>query len=334
MKKSTLLLLLLLLLFTGGGGYLAWHGTSADELVFGTRPDLPTLTFYTTGLATTPQLPFWSAVRNGKLLEFCNLRVRTWKSTDDLRGLLLAGKGDLWLGHIEGFYQARNAGAPVQILTVSGWKKFYLLSRDPAIDKLADLNGRDLPYAPVGSPAVPILKAVATAAEKDIRYQPFEPKQLAMVLLRGDVDTVLAPEPLVTVLLAKVDGLRIVTSIEELYGRRTASPGRLPLAGLAINRHTAEKRPDVASKLVEELLAASRRLEIDPEEGINARPETFARIVPRATVRQSLSRDLLLTKPAYTIPAEIRAYLATLNSGSTGTSPCSGQLPSNLLWKP
>jgi NitT/TauT family transport system substrate-binding protein len=260
------------------------------------------------------------------VLDFCNLRVRTWKSTDDLRGLLLAGKGDLWLGHVEGFYQARKAGAPVHILTISGWKKFYLLTRDPAITKLADLNGQDLPYAPAGSPAVPVLKAMATPAEKDIRYQPYEPKQLAMALLRGDVRTVLVPEPLVTNLLSKMDDLKIVISVEKLYGRRTGSPARLPLAGIAVNQHTSEKLPEVIKKLVEEIMAASMRLENNPEEGIDARPENFGQFVSRETVRQSLSRDLMLTRPAYEIPAEIHAYLTTLNPA--------GALPVDLIWEP
>ncbi|ABA88112.1 ABC transporter, periplasmic substrate-binding protein [Syntrophotalea carbinolica DSM 2380] len=334
MKKTIALLLLVLAVLTAAGGYLAWHETASDELVFGTRADLPTLTFYTTGLATTPQLPFWSAVRNGKLLHYCNLRVRTWKSTDDLRGLLLAGKGDLWLGHVEGFYQAHQAGAPVQILTVSGWKKFYLLSRNPAVKKLADLNGRELPYAPAGSPAVPILEAVATNAENDIRYQPFEPKQLAMALLRGNVQTALAPEPLVTNLLTKVDGLRIVTSVEELYGQRTGSPARLPLAGVAVNRHTAERLPGVVEKLVEEMISASQRLESNPEEGIDARPKVFGQFVSRDTIKQSLSRDLILTRPANQIPEEIQAYLTTLNPEKSATTPATDELPVDLLWKP
>jgi NitT/TauT family transport system substrate-binding protein len=334
MKKTIVLLLLLLAILTAAGGYLAWREETGDELMFGSRPDLPTLTFYTTGLATTPQMPFWSAVRHGRILEHCNLRVRMWKGVDDLRGLLLAGKGDLWLGHVEGFYQARGAGAPVQILTVSGWKKFYLLSRDPAVEKLADLNGRELPYAPAGSPAVPILKAVATDAERDIRYRPFEPKQLAMALLRGDIRTVLAPEPLVTSLLTKVDGLKIVAGVEELYGRRTGFPARLPLAGMAVNRHTAERLPEVIDLLVQEMMAASRRLENDPEEGIAALPEAFGQFVSRDTVRQSLARDLVLTRPAAEIPAEIRAYLTILNRDAAAPSLASDGLPDDLIWKP
>lgn len=334
MKKPIILLLLALAILTTLGGYLAWRGTAGEELVFGTRQDLPTLTFYTTGHATTPQMPFWSAVRYGRILQHCNLRVRLWKGVDDLRGLLLAGKGDLWLGHVDGFYQAHGAGAPVQILTVSGWKKFYLLTKDPAVVKLADLNGRELAYAPAGCPAVAILKAVATPAERDIRYQAFEPKQLALAMLRGDLKTVLAPEPLVTSLLTKVDGLRIAASVEELYGRRTGFPARLPLAGLAVNRHTAEKLPEVIALLVQEMMIASRRLENNPEEGIAALPEAFGQFVSRETVRQSLSRDLVLTRPAAEIPAEIQAYLATLNPRGPSPSPASGGLPDDLIWKP
>lgn len=332
MKKSIVLLLLPLALLTAAGGYLAWRDSTDTELVFGTRTEVPTLTVYTTGLATTPQFPFWGAVRHGMILQYCNLRVRMWKSVDDLRGLLLAGKGDLWLGHIEGFAQAHAAGAPVRILTVSGWKKFYLLSRDPAVRKLADLNGRELPYAPAGSPAVPILKAVATDAERDIRYRAFEPKQLAVALLRGDIQTALAPEPLVSSLLAKVEGLKIVTSVEELYGRRTGTPPRLPLAGMAVNRHTADHYPQVIELLVYEMMAAAHRLKKNPEQGIDHLPQAFGQFVSRETVRQSLSRDLVLTRPAAEIRTDIEAYLAILNPDAP--PPAEGDPSGDLIWKP
>lgn len=332
MKKTLWPVLSILVILTGIGGIIALRGGPDGELILGDRPDLPTLTFYTTGLATTPQFPFWCAVRNGRILEHCNLRVRMWKGLDDLRGLLLAGKGDLWLGHTEGFSQARCAGAPVQLLAVSGWKKFYILSTDPACGGLSDFMGKTLPFAPAGSPAVPILKAVATASEEGINFKPFEPKQLAMSLMRGNIRSALAPEPLVTRLLSKVKGLRIVAGVEDIYGRRTGRPARLPIAGMAVNRHTAERLPGTVRIIVTEMLAAAERLEKNPEEGIHALPEAFEAFVTRETIRKSLARDLVLMKPAAHIVPEIRAYLDILTPESAGTSSTGGASPENFIW--
>ena len=55
------------------------------------------------------------------------------RSLDDLRGLLLAGKGDIWIGHVDGFRPGRPAlGAPVQPRRRSrAGSKFHILTSRP-----------------------------------------------------------------------------------------------------------------------------------------------------------------------------------------------------------
>lgn len=310
MKRTLITTSLLLLIAAVIGGYFSYRDNSGDKLVYGRNADLPTLTFYTTGLATTPQFAFWSALEHGHILEHCNIHVRLWKGMNDLRGLLLAGKGDLWLGHSEGFAQAHAAGAPVQILTISGWKKFYLLSNDPDIQNLADFNHRELPYAPFGTPGVAVLKSVLQENERAIGFKPFEPKQLSAALISGKAHSALVPEPLVTRLLNNVEDLRIIVSVEDLYGQRNDSPARLPLAGLAINSDTARRHPQLTKLLVDEIMTAAKRLENSPEEGILALPEAFEPFIDKQTVKASLKRDLVLTKSAAEVKEELRTFLS------------------------
>ena len=123
------------------GGFFVLQGEDSGSLTFGKDPDLPTLVFHTTGLATTPQIPFWAGVASGEITALCNIRLNLWKDLDSLRAILLAGKGDLWLGHSEGFAQAALHDAPVTLLVVSGWRKFYFLSRAPGDTCLASLAG-------------------------------------------------------------------------------------------------------------------------------------------------------------------------------------------------
>ena len=305
---------------------LAWgifemfNGSDRQTLVTGDNPDVPTLVFYTTGLATTPQLPLWAAVDQGKLKGVCNLDVRQWKDVDDLRGVVLAGKGDLWLGHLEGFAQAARHGAPVSVLVVTGWRKIYLVSRDSQCKGLADFAGRELAMTPVGSPAAPILKALWPKDLQPVDLVGFEPKQLALSFMQGKLDSALVPEPMVTVLLHKVPGLRVVQSLEVEYGRLSGGEARVPLAGLAINSRTAQKYPGLADKLTDILAETGRELAKDPEAGIAALPQSFGKFVSQQMVRESLKRDLILVEPACAVKGEIARFLAMVYPPSVGNS--------------
>jgi NitT/TauT family transport system substrate-binding protein len=295
-------------------GFLAvpgvWHllrGAADSPLVFGDDPNLPTLTLFTSAMATTPQLAFWAAVQAGDIQKLCNLRVMIWKNLDDLRGVLLAGKGDLWLGHTEGFAQAHAANAPVRLLYISAWRKFYLVSTDPSVTSFADMRGRKLAYAPVGSSAVPILKGLLEGV--DIDFTPHEPQQLAMMMISGRSDTALVPEPLVSGLLHAMPDLRVVESVEDLYGRRSRHPARMPIVGMAVNADTLEQHPEIVQGIVSAVLRHSPRVRDEPGIGIAALPEPFGAFTSKELVHASLERDIILDLPASEVRDEIKTYL-------------------------
>jgi len=143
-----------------------------SETAFGAqdRPILPEVSVYMAMNATTPQIPLWKLIRSG-WPEGYSLSANYWKTLDDLRGAVLAGKGDMWVGHLEGFAQAARRGAPVRLMAVSGWKKFYLVGQAgqagsslPALEDIAaelQRQGLPLPVAPQESPAIGILEAMA-----------------------------------------------------------------------------------------------------------------------------------------------------------------------------
>ncbi|MBT3374395.1 MAG: ABC transporter substrate-binding protein [Lentisphaerae bacterium] len=293
----------------------------------------PALVFYTNPGATTPQLPFWAAKAAGHLDDIFTIEVRTWKNVVDLQGALLAGKGDLWLGHLEGFARARRMGAPVRILAVSGWRKMNIVSTDPAIRSLEDLAGTVLPYAPVGSPGVPVLEFLLGTRKDDIQLRPHEPKQLALLMLQGKARSALLPEPLVTTLLRKVDGLRVVENLEELYGRQTGGLPRMPLAGFAVNDAFLARHPARVSQLLACLTAAAGALAISPDAAAAAMPEMFTPFVSRDIVRESLTRDVILVEPASKVAEEIRQFLALVAPDALAEEEPGGarQLPPGLL---
>jgi NitT/TauT family transport system substrate-binding protein len=312
------------------GGFLALGGEDSRQLTFGSDPGLPTLEFHTTGLATTPQIPFWAGVASGEITSLCNIKVTLWKDLDSLRAILLAGKGDLWLGHSEGFAQAALRGAPVTLLVVSGWRKFYFLSRIPGDTSLAALANKEIPFTPAGSPAVPVMRKLESLGAPPMKYQPFEPRRLALALSSGREDRALAPEPLVSRLLQKAPDLKIVASLEDEYGKLTKGPARMPIAGIAVNRNTLKKHPELIKKLVAIICRNARLAAGAPDRGLSNLPQEFEKFISQKEIGPSLQRDLILALPGVEAEKELRRYLSLLLPNGEKDFDA---LPGEFLWR-
>jgi NitT/TauT family transport system substrate-binding protein len=263
---------------------------------------------YTHAGATTPQIPLWGAF-GGECAGRFAPRTTLWKTAAHLQSVLLAGEGDLWVGHVDGFARARARGAPVVLLAVTGWRKFALVSADPAVSGFADFAGGVLPYAPTGCPSVPVLHAILGSAADRIEFRPYEPRQLALALIEGRERSALLPEPLVTVLLGRVDGLVVVTNVEDEYARISGGRARMPIAGIAVHEAFLRRHPDAVGALAAGILGAAARLADHPDAAPAVLPDAFAEVVDRGVVRASLMRDIILAEPAARVRPEIERYL-------------------------
>lgn len=311
----------------------------AALLAQGQRPApagvVPALCFHTSGQATTPQMPFWAAVKQGALPELAHLEVRHWKNLDDLRASLLAGQGDIWLGHLEGFAQAALRGAPVRLVAVTGWRKFSVLTTRPGARELADLAGPDgvvrLAVTPRESPAVALLREAGRRGGPPVEFTRAEPRQLLLDASRGAVRDMVVPEPLTTVLLDKVPGLRVLAAVEDLYSRAAGGDGTLPLAGLAVHARLCEERPELVENLLQAMQDAVPALAADPDAAVAVLPADFAAFIDPATVRRSLERDPVRVRPAAQCREAVRAYLALVLPESVGPDGAS-RLPEGFFW--
>lgn len=316
MKKRQLALLAPLFALAAWGGLLLMDHARQSAPSGGRA----TLAVYTSGQATTPQMPLWRALAEGDL-DF-EPDIRYWKNLDDLRGALLAGKGDIWVGHIDGFAQAALRGAPVRLVCVTGWKKFFLLTSRPDITSFDDIlrlpAHTEIASAPPHSPAVAVLRALEGAGLPRFNYAPHEAGQLSLKVMRGDADLLLLPEPLVTALLAKVPGLRVVASVEEEYGRLTGGEPLLPIAGIAINTGTLARHPGLDRQIEAALRRQEQPLLDDPESGLAVLPAEFEQFIDPEIVRGSLARDVIRVRSAAESEAMIRDYLGMVFPESVG----------------
>lgn len=309
--RKFLLPLLCLALLAGAGVYALLRHNAVPPSA---ASDKKSLVFYTATAATTPQIPFWAAVNAGWPKDR-SLDVQYWKSLDDLRGVILAGKGDIWLGHLEGFAQAASRGAPITLIAVTGWKKFYFLSTDPDVSNLDSLaqtlaaKSERLGVAPPDSPALAVLEEMVRRGGPAFSVARAAPQQLALDLMRGTERHALLPEPLVTILMGKNPKLRLVAGLEEEFARRYGGPARLPLVGIAVRTSLLKEDPALVRELVTAMQAASARLQGDPKAAVAALPGSIVQELGADVLERSMARDMVLAEPAWAVREEIVNFL-------------------------
>ncbi|MDR1490452.1 MAG: hypothetical protein LBS65_08245 [Desulfovibrio sp.] len=277
------------------------------------------LLVYTAITATTPQIPLWAALAE---LGPEKVSVEYWKTPDDLRGVILAGRGDIWVGHLEGFAQAALRKAPVTLLAVTGWKKFrFIAPKDSPAKDMASLSlelrekGEVLHTAPQGSPALAVLDETRKRGGPSFTTVSSQPRQLILDMLRGSVRYALLPEPLVSVLLAKRPALKVVAGLEEEFSNLYGGPKRLPLAGIAVNTRFAKENPEFVKRLERDMEDRAARLAGDFAAAANVLPEAVKENLGMDVILASLAGDLILVEPAAGIKEEIAAFLRMALSG-------------------
>jgi NitT/TauT family transport system substrate-binding protein len=276
------------------------------------------LLFYANPSATTPQLPLWAAYKQGRFGDGLIIKTELWNDPDMIQTLALGGRGDIWLGHIEGFARAKLAGAPLTVIAVTGWKKFFLLSNDPEVKAFSSLYDQELHFAPTGTPAVLLLKAMLGPDAGRISFVPHEGKELSLRLVQGSVSTALLPEPLVSSVLRKAPAYRLVASLEEEYGRLSGGLPRVPLAGIAFNTHLTAAHPEIGHLFLEAMMAAAKDLNSGKISSWDAMPESFRDGLDRSAFEESLSRDVIDVLPAESVKREIINYLKIVVPRSVG----------------
>jgi len=184
MKKRNIAAIIVLLILAAlaiRGGIVALRGDADNVFYEGTNPSLPTLDIYTSGGATTPQLALFAAIREGDFRNLFNFRIHLWKNPDDLLTNVMAGKGDIWIGHTDGFAMARMNGAPVQMIVFTSFHKFYIIS-SAKISRWEELAGSRAAYAPPGSPAFALMQRVIKTASVNLILEPYQGRELELLM--------------------------------------------------------------------------------------------------------------------------------------------------------
>ncbi|MDR1041997.1 MAG: hypothetical protein LBR80_17885 [Deltaproteobacteria bacterium] len=316
---------------------LALAGPSASSAAAapeGSGPRGAVLVYSATG-ATSAALPLLGALEKG--WPGGPVTVEEWKSLDDLKGLVLSGKGDVWVGHLEAFGRAAAMGAAVRLLAVTAWQKFYFVSGPFKISPQPQAESRrgemarggeawpaspeqlakyladerlPLYTAPQSGPASGALARLASlgGAAFDVRSLPMQ--QVLLELASGRARAALVPEPGASAALSRNPSLRIVGNLEEELAWLAGGLPRLPHAGVALRAGFADANPELADGL-KKLMAesAAEFAAMPPEEAVSHLPKTLIDGMGADVLAASLSRDPIMSVGAADAAPEIMAFL-------------------------
>ncbi|MDR3134662.1 MAG: hypothetical protein LBU69_01055 [Deltaproteobacteria bacterium] len=303
------------------------------------------LTVYTAMTATTAQLPLLGAIKKG-WPEGSQLKVEYWKNLEDLRALVLAGKGEVWVGHLETLSRAAARGAPVSLVAVTVWRKFFFVSAPLPIGpggaqahpaNVGDLlaaaakNNLAVTMSPQNSPQANLLNEL-----KDIHGQfpvdSLPPQQLALELIRGQRLIALMPEPMASAASLKDPNLKIIGSLEEEYSKNFGGDGFLPQAGVAVNLSLATGSPETVASLIRLMTATVEELRGKPvADKIALFPPDAQEALGLPVLEATLGLEPLIIKSAAEAKGEVEDFLLLVTPELFEKD---SSLPPSFFWDP
>ena len=185
-----------------------------------------------------------------------------WRDPDQLRVMALDGRADVLAMPTNVAANLYNRGAKLQLLNVSTWGVLWLVSRDPTLNSLADLRGKELAMPFRGDMPDIVFQLLAEQQGIDVRKDlqlryvasPIDAMQL---LVMRRVDHALLAEPAVSMALRKTGSFPLSVIAPELHrsvdlqqewGRVFGRAARIPQAGIAV-MGVLRERPDVVARI-------------------------------------------------------------------------------------
>jgi NitT/TauT family transport system substrate-binding protein len=248
---------------------------------------------------------------------------------------------------LETLARAASRGAPVNLLAVTVWRKFYFvtaplpLNRDGSKNYPPDVatllafaadSQEVITSAPQNSPSAEILNKLKDL-EKPFLTEALSPQQLMLELSRGQRNIALLPEPLATQVVTNNKNLKILGSLEVEHARRFGGEGLMPQAGVAVNSKWAIKNPDLVHKLLDLMVQTVNELKDEsPAQKADLLPPEVHKVLSSQILENSLALEPLIIKPASQVKKEISDYLTLAAPDITSHNEFS--LIDSFIWKP
>jgi NitT/TauT family transport system substrate-binding protein len=201
--------------------------------------------------------------------------MKIWRSPDQMRSGILAGDVKVVGAPSYSAANMANRGVPLRQLNILTWGLVYVMSRDPAVQRLEDLAGRRLLVAFRNDAPDLIFRFVAKKLgmnpDKDIALQYVgTPTEAVQLLLAGKADAALIPEPACTA--AELRGAQTNVAVHraidltEAYGKITNRPPRIAQSGLAVREELVQSHPELVAAIHKGCVEAAQWVAANPTE--------------------------------------------------------------------
>ncbi len=197
-------------------------------------------------------LPLLWMKDSGQLDNLVDLEINI--SSDHQRGLALMARGDIGLlvTGVNVGAKAYNRGIGMKLLNVNTWSVDYLLTSGFQTESWNDLKGKSLVLPLKGGPldflARYLLRENGVNPEDvNIIYRPLPGS--ARYFMAGKVDSIVLPEPLVTISLVKNKEANLSLDIQKEWGKLHDGDWRIPYVGLFVSEKLGGEDPGLVKMI-------------------------------------------------------------------------------------
>lgn len=202
-------------------------------------------------------------------------QMHVWRTPDQMRAGVLGGDLKVFGTPSYSCANLHNRGVPVRMLNILTWGLLYMMTRDDAVQGMADLAGKKVVLAFRNDAPDLIFRIVLSKLGlepgKDLEVDYVgTPTEATQLLLAGRYDNAILPEPAATAsqMRGAQDGITIrrAADLTAEYGRLTGRPARLAQAGMGIAEDLLQSRPEVVAAIHQGCIEAAAWTQANPDE--------------------------------------------------------------------
>lgn len=268
------------------------------------------------GPPATPSVTLAHAVASGGLADLAaETSFTAWRNPDELRAGLTSGQMQLAVAPVQAVTNLYNRGFPVKLMNIMTNGLLYVLSADPAVEGIADLDGRKVavPF-PGDTPDILFDQIVAHFGGTPTKESASNPIMAIQMLLAGQVEAALIPEPAASaaILRGAQAGKTIIRAIniQQAWAEMTGGAAVLPQAGLAVMNSFSDAHGDLLPALVTALQRSVEDVLASPMVGAQSATEALG--LPAPVIAQSIPHSNLVVRPASEAREDVERMLTAM----------------------
>lgn len=319
-RRFTLLLCTLMLLSTQA---VAKH----KELVF-------------TGPGTLVSYPLLKMIEDGALADYADkVTFKPWQTPDQMRAMIVSGQVHVSAIPTNVAAMFFNRGEPVRLLNVSVWGLLWLISADDNMTTLKGFQGKRIAIPFRNDMPDIIFRLLAKAHNLPLSTFSIQyvnnSMQATQLLLAGQIDNALLPEPGVSIALMRNQKkgrrpLYRAMRMSDLWAKAFPAAPRIPQAGIMSTRALAQE-PALRQAIATAYDQASRWCQQHIQDCAEL-AHKYIPSIPVAGASAALRNVHLKSQPANAVKGDLEAFfqhIATMDKHKIG-----GKLPADVFYQP